>query len=113
MQNCSLDGFAITLIPSFYRPGKVLQSCQEILKSQRQWPTDSLKYWTRYCDLSLCLLGISNENIDLLSEMMEAILTCVEDDSLCASHSITFTMHENFIQVSCWLFLYVLASIVH
>ncbi|KAF8344429.1 hypothetical protein F5887DRAFT_971140 [Amanita rubescens] len=62
----------ITMFPAFHRPGEALQVLREIsihLESQ------SLYYEDGY-DLSFSLLGISEDNISLFCEAMEAMAIC-------------------------------------
>ncbi len=121
--NCYNNG--ITFIPSFYRCGRVLQACREIITSLSGWPNvlcgrydlssvqDAIRLFPNiWCgsnlrgSLSVSLLGISEENIGLFSETMEALVVCKDFSTALAKSTthITITIHDKSIQVNSRLF---------
>lgn len=66
----------VDIWPSFHRPGEALQVCREIAMSLSISPTHR---YLEHMIPSFCLLGISEENIYLLSEAMEAAAACVKN----------------------------------
>jgi len=120
------DNNGITFIPSFYRHGGVLQACREIITSLIGWPNtyrqdahhpptagfralypNVLCRHDQHGSLSISLIGISEENIGLFSEMMEALVICKQDFSTTLTKptiDITITIHRESIQVKFHLF---------
>ena len=66
----------VDIWPSFHRPGEALQLCREIVLSLSKSP---MHCYVQRMILSFCLLGISEENIDLLSEAMDAAAACLKN----------------------------------
>lgn len=91
----------ITTFPAFHRPGEALQVLREIsvhLESQ------SLYYEDGY-DLSFSLLGISEDNISLLCEAMEAMAICTRRNlypglTRRSSINLSIIVHGTTIEVS-------------
>ena len=69
----------INTFPSFHGPGEALRVCREVALSLSDWSNGFLRGKGKY-HLSVNLLGISEENISLLGEMMEAMATCLQDN---------------------------------
>ena len=85
------------MFPSFHHPCEALQACREVATSLTNWHGFFGK--DRY-HLSVSLFGISEENISLLSELMEAMATCLQ--GYCPRDSAEFgvIIHKESIQVS-------------
>ena len=93
-----LVGHRITMFPAFHQPGDALRVCREVASSLNDW-----SHFFRGEDrfrLSVSLLGTSQENISLLSELMEALASCLQYYGPRASTHFSVIIHENSIQVS-------------
>ena len=90
------DGPMLGMWPSFHRPGEALQVCRDIEKSfTKIWTMRSKpKIWRLI--FSFCLLGISEENINLLSEAIEAAVVCFKNYCL---NSIRIVVCDTTLQV--------------
>ncbi|KAF8341145.1 hypothetical protein F5887DRAFT_385872 [Amanita rubescens] len=64
----------INMLPFLHRPGEALQACREAEKLT-EWPND---FHEASGHSSLSLVGISEENINLLEELMEAMADWVQ-----------------------------------
>ena len=86
------------MFPSFHHPGEALRGCREVARSLSNWSYGFFgkdKY-----HLSVSLLGISEENIGLLCEMIEAMVTCLQDYCPRGSTIFRVVIHEKSIQAS-------------
>jgi hypothetical protein len=100
----------ITMFPAFHHPGEALRACREVASSLNNW-----SHFFRGKDgyhLSVSLLGTSEEHISLLSELMEAMATCLQDYRPRASTQFSVIIHEKSIQVSAWLSRHILSFII-
>jgi hypothetical protein len=61
------------MFPAFHNPAKGYQEYQNIATS----PKGLNSFYREIYVLSFCLLGISEENINLLGEMMQAMAICM------------------------------------
>ncbi|KAK2464596.1 hypothetical protein APHAL10511_003385 [Amanita phalloides] len=66
--------YAVTMLPAFYQSGQVAKACGEIASSLGNEDPGHL-YEENKSRLSISLIGISAENIGLVSETMEAMAT--------------------------------------
>jgi hypothetical protein len=89
-------GPTITMFPYFHHPGEALRACREVATSLTNWHGCFGK--DRY-HLSVDLFGTSEENISSLSELMEAMATCLQDYCPRRSAQFSVIIHEEFIQV--------------
>ena len=85
------------MFPAFHYPGEARRLCGEVASSLKDW-----SHFSRRKDkyhLSVDLFGTSEENISLLSELMEAMVTCLQD---CPRARTDFgvIIHDKSIQVS-------------
>ena len=101
------EGPTITMFP-LHHPGKALRACREVATFLTNW--HGFFGNDRY-HLSVDLFGISEENISLLSELMEAMVTCLQDYCPRGSAHFSVIIHEESIQVSSQLSL--VYSIIH
>ena len=81
----------VELLPSYHRPGEALEVFTEIETCLHNSLQDKDMYI-----LSLNLFGISNENIDLLREVMEAVATCRRPSSF---RGLNIIVHQTSIRV--------------
>lgn len=93
----------VTMFPAFHHPGEALRVCQEVATSI------SLINWHEFFGqdgyhLSVSLLRTSEENISLLSELMGAMATCLQDYRPRANTEFSVNIHRESIQVSSQLF---------
>jgi hypothetical protein len=68
----------LEIFPASHRPGQVLQECREIERSIREFQK-VYYYRGRSCYLTFNLLGLQEENLKLLVEVMEGIAVCFPD----------------------------------
>ncbi|KAF8686922.1 hypothetical protein AX14_003756 [Amanita brunnescens Koide BX004] len=87
--DCLADGDLIYMLPSFHRPGEALQACQEIAASLNKWR----KSFHR-SELSLSLIGISEENISLFGEVIRAVVACKDY----YTGGMNIVLHDGYIQ---------------
>ena len=90
-------GPAVTMFPAFHHPGAAVQACREVGASLTSW--HGFFGQDRY-HLSVSLLGISEENISLLSELMEAMAIRLQVYCPRGSAHFNVIIHEESIQVS-------------
>ena len=101
----------IHMLPSFHRPGEALQACRETAASLNKW-CNGFDRNSGY-QLSLSLIGISEENVSLLGEMIEAMAACRRDYYPNGMYSCLYiVLHDKYIQVSCWASRHVLAFMI-
>ena len=101
--DCLADGDLIYMLPSFHRPGEALQACQEIAASLNKWR----KSFHR-SELSLSLIGISEENISLFGEVIRAVVACKDY----YTGGMNIVLHDGYIQVSYWASRYASTLII-
>ena len=93
------------MLPSFHRPGEALQVCRETAASLSKWrngfPSDGY-------GPSFSLIGISEENISLLGEVIGAMAACRDYHT----SKMNIVLHDKYIQVSRQESQYVLAFII-
>lgn len=95
----------INMLPFLHRPGEALQTCIEAEKLT-EWPDD---FREASGHSSLSLVGISEENISLLEESMEAMAECVQRGHPYLSNPrLRIHVQHTKIQVSSHLFLGIL-----
>lgn len=91
---------ALNMFPSSHRPGEALEVCREVGK----WLLANvalIEYNTMDAYLSLSLFGISEENITLLTEVMEVMARKVQADFPFRScPCLRIVIHDTTIQVS-------------
>jgi hypothetical protein len=85
-------GPTVTMFPSSHHRGEALEACREV--------ATSLINWHEEYHLSIDLLGTSEKNIRSLSELMEAMATCLRDSCPRGSAQFSVIIHEESIQVS-------------
>ncbi len=68
----------LEIFPASYRPCQVLRECGEVARSLREFPKHYYHLGDR-CHLTFNLFGITEENINLLAEVMEGIATSFRD----------------------------------
>jgi hypothetical protein len=88
----------INMMPSFHRPGEALQACRDTASSLSKW---SNHFFGDDYELSLSLLGISEEKTNLVWESMVAMAACLQaccSDQVCTYFRIM--VHGKSIQVS-------------
>ena len=85
-------GLTVTMFPSLHHRGEALPACREV--------AISLTNWRDEYHLSVDLLGTSEKNISSLSELMEAMATCLQDSCPRGSAQFSVIIHEESIQVS-------------
>ena len=88
------------MFPAFYHPDEALRACREVATSLANCPRF---FGQDIYQLAVSLLGTSDENISLLSDLMEAMATCLQ--GYCprdSNYSTNFNIiiHEKSIQVS-------------
>lgn len=93
---CMLKFFSVLspgleIFPASYRPGQVLRECREVAGSLREFPK-YYYYVGEQCHLTFNLFGITEENIDLLAEVIEGIATSFRDMHFMAIEIITDDM---------------------
>ena len=91
-----MKNVALHMFPSSHRPGEALEVCREVGK----WLLANvalIKYNTMDAYLSISLFGISEENITLLTEVMEVMARKVQTD--CPFRSLEIVIHDTPIQV--------------
>ena len=87
---------ALNMFPSSHRPGEAVEVCREIGK----WLLANVEY-TMDAYLSFSLFGISEEDITLLTELVEATARKVQTDYTFLSCScLRIVIHDTTIQVS-------------
>ena len=89
------------MFPAFHLPGEALRACREVSTSLTN--LHGFFRQDRY-RLSVSLLGTSERNISLLSELMEAMAICLQE--YCprgTTRRFNVIVHEESIQVSSWL----------
>ena len=101
-------GPTITMSPAFHHPGEALRACREVATSLTNWHEFSEDTY----HLSVSLHGTSDENVSLLSELMEAMAICLQDYCPQASTEFSVIIYENSIQVSSQLSRCVLIFII-
>jgi hypothetical protein len=86
----------VTMFRSLHHRGEALPACREVATSLTNWHE---RFREEY-RLSVDLLGTSEKNISSLSELMEAMATCLQ--GFCPRRSAHFSViiHEESIQVS-------------
>ena len=90
------------MFPAFHYPGEARRLCGEVASSLKDW-----SHFSRRKDkyhLSVDLFGTSEENISLLSELMEAMATCLQDYYPRNRTELSVIIHEKSIQVGVRLF---------
>jgi hypothetical protein len=102
LRDHSTDVGPISMLPSFHRPGDALRVCRETAASLNKWRNG---FPSHGYELSLSLIGISEENISLLGEVIGAMAACM--DYLTGMTNIV--LHDKYIQVSRQESQYVLA----
>ena len=103
LQDCLDHGGLIYMLPSFHRPEEALKACREITASLNKWRNSFHRH-----ELSLSLIGISEENISLLGEVIGAMAACKD----CHTSGMNVVLHDGYIQVSCQASLYALTLII-
>ena len=103
LRDSSAHGGLIYMLPSFHRPGEALQACREIAASLNEWRKSFHGY-----ELSLSLIGISEEDIGLLGEVIGAMAACSDY----YTGGMNVVLHDRYIQVSCHASRYVLTLII-
>jgi hypothetical protein len=103
LRDCLAHGGLIYMLPSFHRPGEALQACREIAASLNKWRKSFHGY-----ELSLSLIGISEENICLLGEVIGAMAACKDY----YTGGMNVVLHDGYIQVSCQASRYALTLII-
>ena len=108
----------IYMFPSFYRPGEALQVCRETAASLNKWRDGFGGKWRNGFDenaeyqLALFLIGISEENISLVGEMIGAMAACRDYYPSEMYSCLNIVLHDKYIQVSCQASQYILAFII-
>ena len=102
-------GPTVTMFPAFYRPGEALQACREVGASLTNW--HGFFRQDRY-HLSVSLLGISEKNISLLRELMEAMAICLQVYRPRGSIHFNVSIPEESLQVNSRLPRCVVTSII-
>ena len=97
------------MFPAFHHPGEALRACRELVASLTNW--HGFFGGDEY-QLSVGLFGTSEENFSLLSELMEAMVTCLQDYRPRVSPHFSVIIHEKSIQVSPRLSRYALTFII-
>ena len=92
-------GPTVMMSPAFRHPGEALRVCREVATSLTNYQWHGFFGQYRY-HLSVNLLGTSKENINWLSELMEAMATCLHDYCSWGSTNFSVIIHEKSIQVS-------------
>lgn len=98
LDRTELRRITYTLLPSLYHPGEVPRVCRETATLIKRWPGLLKNYGYRPC---ISLIGISEENINLVEKTMVAMMPCLPDR--ChefANITVKFIIHEKYIQVS-------------
>ena len=103
-------GPTITMFPAFQHPGGALQACRDVASSLSNW-SHVFRGKDKY-HLSVSLLGTLEEDISLLSELVEAMATCLQDYCPRADTYFSVIIHEKSIQVSSQLSRCVLTLII-
>ena len=97
---CSAYFGRIHMLPSFHHPGEALQVCRETAASLNKW-RNGLHGNFGY-ELSLSLIGISEENINLLGEVIGAMAACRSDYYPSGMYPcLNIVLHDKYMQVSC------------
>ena len=91
LRDSSAHGGLIYMLPSFHRPEEALKACREITASLNKWRNSFHRH-----ELSLSLIGISEENISLLGEVIGAMAACNY-----YTGGMNVVLHDGYIQVSC------------
>ena len=94
------------MLPSFYRPGEALQVFRETAVSLNKWHNGFDG------SLSLSLIGISEENISSLGEVIGAMAACRDYYPSKMYSCLNIVLHDKYIQVSCQASQYVLVFIM-
>ena len=95
------------MLPSFYRPGEALQVCRETAASLNKW-RNGFDF-----RLTLSLIGISEENMSLLGEVIGAMAACRDYYPWGEMQSyLNIVLHDKYIQVNSQASQYVLAFII-
>jgi hypothetical protein len=84
----------LTMLPLSHHPGEALQECRKILTLLSKYHK---VHYVRH--VSFKLLGITEENISLLEEVMEAMVTCLQNYGKCCEY-VNISMSDTTIQVS-------------
>ena len=103
------EGPEIIMSPAFYNPGEAPRACREVATSLTNWHGFFGK--DRY-HLSVDLLETSEENVSSLSELMEAMATCLQDHCPQGSAQFRVLIHEESIQVSYQLSRHIITVII-
>jgi hypothetical protein len=69
----------MVILPASHRLGEAVQECQEIARSLIEFPKRYLE--TRAYNITFDLFGITKEDINLLSEVMEGLATSIQSYS--------------------------------
>ena len=95
------------MLPSFYRPGEALQVCRETAASLNKW-RNGFDF-----RLTLSLIGISEENMSLLGEVIGAMAACRDYYPWGEMQSyLNIVLHDKYIQVSYWASRYASTLII-
>ena len=95
------------MFPAFLHSGEALPACREVATSLTNWHGLFGQYGYQ---LSVSLFGTSEENISLLSELMEAMATCLQDYYPRNRTEFSVIIHEKSIQAGVRLFRCVINS---
>lgn len=83
------------MLPSFNRLGEALRVCRETGASLNKWHNS---FYSMYgCEVSLSLLGTTEENISLLGEAMAAMATYLRDLSG-RYPNLKIVVHDKYVQ---------------
>jgi hypothetical protein len=96
-------GPTVTMFPAFHLPGEALRACREVSTSLTNLHGFSTQDRQDRYRLSVSLLGTSERNISLLSELMEAMAICPQHSEYCpwdTTRRFSVVIHEESIQVS-------------
>ena len=69
----------VEIFPASHRPGEVVLECREIARYLIEFPKGYFK--RHHVSISFDLFGITNENINLLIEVMEGMANCTQSYS--------------------------------
>ena len=92
-------GPTVTVFPSLQHRGEALRACREVATSLTTGNWHG-RFGRDGIHSSVDLLGTSEQNISSLSELMEAMATCLQDSSARGIAHFSVTIHEESIQVS-------------
>ena len=102
-------GLTVAMFPAFHQPSEALGICREV--------ATSMTSWHEFCGkdgyhLSVNLLGTSEKSISLISELMEAMATCLQNYCPRGGTQFDVIIHKESIQVSSQLSCCVITFII-